>query len=242
MPGACLGVLWASGHQMLCYFPSPHRLQREIQLAQKTDYPANKLPQIPPYDKLSVSASSRCSLARQGGSSQFFGQPSSGGLPWARLLRQPDSPCGPFGLCWWQGALCAPAGPGWLAPGPGKGPLCPSLWGRPGGGARSAGMTVSMPRVLLALSLQPGDRKLAQSAQMYHYQHQKQQMLSLEKCVPRCGDGFKVLPACWVPLPSSWFLFDLPVNRAQKRGGGWGGLLCARPTTAGILCLRFVGA
>ncbi|KAL0979072.1 hypothetical protein UPYG_G00180170 [Umbra pygmaea] len=27
----------------------------------------------------------------------------------------------------------------------------------------------------------PGDRKLAQSAQMYHYQHQKQQMLSLEK-------------------------------------------------------------
>uniref|UniRef100_J3S960 Neural proliferation differentiation and control protein 1-like n=1 Tax=Crotalus adamanteus TaxID=8729 RepID=J3S960_CROAD len=29
--------------------------------------------------------------------------------------------------------------------------------------------------------LSPGDRKLAQSAQMYHYQHQKQQMLSLEK-------------------------------------------------------------
>ncbi|KAM3825513.1 neural proliferation differentiation and control protein 1 isoform 2-T2 [Vipera latastei] len=56
------------------------RLQREIQLAQKADYPANKLPQIPPYDKLL-----------------------------------------------------------------------------------------------------PGDRKLAQSAQMYHYQHQKQQMLSLEK-------------------------------------------------------------
>ncbi|XP_029469369.1 neural proliferation differentiation and control protein 1 [Rhinatrema bivittatum] len=27
----------------------------------------------------------------------------------------------------------------------------------------------------------PGDKKLAQSAQMYHYQHQKQQMLSLEK-------------------------------------------------------------
>ncbi|KAL7980835.1 hypothetical protein Chor_001989 [Crotalus horridus] len=70
------------------------RLQREIQLAQKADYPANKLPQLPSYDKLS-----------------------------------------------------------------------------------------------------PGDRKLAQSAQMYHYQHQKQQMLSLEKCVPRCGDGFKVLQA-----------------------------------------------
>lgn len=27
----------------------------------------------------------------------------------------------------------------------------------------------------------PGDRRLAQSAQMYHYQHQKQQMLSLHK-------------------------------------------------------------
>ncbi|XP_075435184.1 neural proliferation differentiation and control protein 1 isoform X1 [Ascaphus truei] len=27
----------------------------------------------------------------------------------------------------------------------------------------------------------PGDNKLAQSAQMYHYQHQKQQMLSMEK-------------------------------------------------------------
>lgn len=30
-------------------------------------------------------------------------------------------------------------------------------------------------------SLQPGDKTLAQSAQMYHYQHQKQQMLSMEK-------------------------------------------------------------
>ena len=28
---------------------------------------------------------------------------------------------------------------------------------------------------------QPGDKKLAHSAQMYHYQHQRQQMLSLEK-------------------------------------------------------------
>ncbi|KAE8582187.1 hypothetical protein XENTR_v10019989 [Xenopus tropicalis] len=27
----------------------------------------------------------------------------------------------------------------------------------------------------------PGDKKLAQSAQMYHYQHQKQQMISMEK-------------------------------------------------------------
>jgi len=29
----------------------------------------------------------------------------------------------------------------------------------------------------------PGDRKLAQSAQMYHYQHQKQQMIAMEKYV-----------------------------------------------------------
>uniref|UniRef100_A0A672YJY4 Neural proliferation, differentiation and control, 1b n=1 Tax=Sphaeramia orbicularis TaxID=375764 RepID=A0A672YJY4_9TELE len=35
---------------------------------------------------------------------------------------------------------------------------------------------------LLPLTVfQPGDKKLAHSAQMYHYQHQKQQMLSLEK-------------------------------------------------------------
>uniref|UniRef100_A0A8C5TZ05 Neural proliferation, differentiation and control 1 n=1 Tax=Malurus cyaneus samueli TaxID=2593467 RepID=A0A8C5TZ05_9PASS len=34
---------------------------------------------------------------------------------------------------------------------------------------------------LFLLSPQPGDKTLAQSAQMYHYQHQKQQMLSLEK-------------------------------------------------------------
>lgn len=31
--------------------------------------------------------------------------------------------------------------------------------------------------------LQSGDRKLAQSAQMYHYQHQKQQMIAMQKWV-----------------------------------------------------------
>jgi len=36
----------------------------------------------------------------------------------------------------------------------------------------------------------PGDRKLAQSAQMYHYQHQKQQMLALEKYVRQLNSGF----------------------------------------------------
>ncbi|CAH8287364.1 unnamed protein product, partial [Schistosoma turkestanicum] len=35
------------------------------------------------------------------------------------------------------------------------------------------------PNKLLSLSSE-NDRKLAQSAQMYHYQHQKQQMLALE--------------------------------------------------------------
>uniref|UniRef100_A0A3P8VCL9 Neural proliferation, differentiation and control, 1b n=1 Tax=Cynoglossus semilaevis TaxID=244447 RepID=A0A3P8VCL9_CYNSE len=37
--------------------------------------------------------------------------------------------------------------------------------------------------------LQPGDKKLAHSAQMYHYQHQKQQMLSLEKEMPKVPDS-----------------------------------------------------
>ena len=32
----------------------------------------------------------------------------------------------------------------------------------------------------------PGDRKLAQSAQMYHYQHQKQQMIAMEKWDLQC--------------------------------------------------------
>lgn len=31
------------------------------------------------------------------------------------------------------------------------------------------------------ISLNSGDRRLAQSAQMYHYQHQKQQMIAMEK-------------------------------------------------------------
>ncbi|XP_028313898.1 neural proliferation differentiation and control protein 1-like, partial [Gouania willdenowi] len=39
-------------------------------------------------------------------------------------------------------------------------------------------------------TMQPGDRKLAHNAQMYHYQHQKQQMISMEKhrdSVPESG-------------------------------------------------------
>ncbi|XP_066057486.1 neural proliferation differentiation and control protein 1 isoform X2 [Chamaea fasciata] len=73
---------------------------------------------------------------------------------------------------------------------------CSSLWGvlHPGpstllerfsdsGGpppARLGPSKAQFPHLFL-LSPQPGDKTLAQSAQMYHYQHQKQQMLSLEK-------------------------------------------------------------
>ncbi|XP_015281979.1 PREDICTED: neural proliferation differentiation and control protein 1 [Gekko japonicus] len=39
----------------------------------------------------------------------------------------------------------------------------------------------SLPGPLSYDKISPGDKKLAQSAQMYHYQHQKQQMLSMEK-------------------------------------------------------------
>ncbi|KAL8174213.1 UNVERIFIED_CONTAM: hypothetical protein K2H54_040421 [Gekko kuhli] len=39
----------------------------------------------------------------------------------------------------------------------------------------------SLPGSLSYDKISPGDKKLAQSAQMYHYQHQKQQMLSMEK-------------------------------------------------------------
>nr|XP_056716094.1 neural proliferation differentiation and control protein 1 [Euleptes europaea] len=39
----------------------------------------------------------------------------------------------------------------------------------------------NLPGPLSYDTISPGDKKLAQSAQMYHYQHQKQQMLSMEK-------------------------------------------------------------
>lgn len=43
-----------------------------------------------------------------------------------------------------------------------------------------------LPLFLFMVLLQTGDKKLAHSAQMYHYQHQKQQMLSMEKYTPLC--------------------------------------------------------
>lgn len=93
----------------------PVRLQKEVRLAQKADYSAQRVASPLPYDKISVSC------------------------------------CGGLG--------CVPHGP--LLAGHS------ALW--------SAALTLPL------LSLQPGDKTLAQSAQMYHYQHQKQQMLSMEK-------------------------------------------------------------
>lgn len=102
----------------------PGRLQKEVRLAQKADYSAQRVASPLPYDKISV--------------------------------RNPH----------------------------------PSLWGvwHSGPSALLEGFhTVEAPDSsaqspqLFLLSSQPGDKTLAQSAQMYHYQHQKQQMLSLEK-------------------------------------------------------------
>lgn len=42
-------------------------------------------------------------------------------------------------------------------------------------------MNVEDHVMFLLLLLQQGDKRLAHSAQMFHYQHQKQQMLSMEK-------------------------------------------------------------
>jgi hypothetical protein len=50
--------------------------------------------------------------------------------------------------------------------------------------AFSPGVPVGVPREQRAGS---GDRKLAQSAQMYHYQHQKQQMIAAERLVQPTG-------------------------------------------------------
>lgn len=55
---------------------------------------------------------------------------------------------------------------------------------------------------LSLLMLQPGDNKLAHSAQMYHYQHQKQQMLSLEKWVTPWAQTRSSLPAHMRPSPA----------------------------------------
>ncbi|XP_059720951.1 neural proliferation differentiation and control protein 1 isoform X1 [Haemorhous mexicanus] len=107
-----------------------YRLQKEVNLAQKADYSAQRVASPLPYDKISV----RCpypslwGVWHAGLSALLEAFPHGGGPPPARL-------------------------------GPSK---------------------AQSPQLFL-LSPQPGDKTLAQSAQMYHYQHQKQQMLSLEK-------------------------------------------------------------
>lgn len=106
------------------------RLQKEVRLAQKADYSAERMASPLPYDKISV----RCpppSLRRFLSLGQAYVPPT------------------------WQGT------PQVAAVGP--------------------GLSRALPSQLPSLSLQPGDKTLAQSAQMYHYQHQKQQMLSMEK-------------------------------------------------------------
>lgn len=110
--------------------PLPGRLQKEVRLAQKADYSAQRAASPLPYDKISVRRlrPSLWGVQHLGPSALLEGFPSSGGPPPARL-------------------------------GPSK---------------------AQSPHLFL-LSSQPGDKTLAQSAQMYHYQHQKQQMLSLEK-------------------------------------------------------------
>ncbi|XP_041331072.1 neural proliferation differentiation and control protein 1 isoform X2 [Pyrgilauda ruficollis] len=107
-----------------------YRLQKEVRLAQKADYSAQRVASPLPYDKISV----RCpcpslwGVCHSGLSALLEGFPHRGGPPPPRL-----------------------------------GPI-----------------KAQSPQLFL-LSPQPGDKTLAQSAQMYHYQHQKQQMLSLEK-------------------------------------------------------------
>lgn len=49
----------------------------------------------------------------------------------------------------------------------------------------------NLPDKMLSLNSED-DRKLAQSAQMYHYQHQKQQMLALEKLVKNVNILIKI--------------------------------------------------
>ncbi|KAM4760895.1 neural proliferation differentiation and control protein 1 isoform 1-T1 [Cyanocitta cristata] len=106
------------------------RLQKEVRLAQKADYSAQRAASPLPYDKISVRhpRPSLWGVQHLGPSALPEGFPCGGGPPPARL-------------------------------GPSK---------------------AQSPQLSL-LSPQPGDKTLAQSAQMYHYQHQKQQMLSLEK-------------------------------------------------------------
>ncbi|XP_068512884.1 LOW QUALITY PROTEIN: neural proliferation differentiation and control protein 1 [Anas acuta] len=105
------------------------RLQKEVRLAQKADYSAERTASPLPYDKISV----RCPP--------------------------------PF----LQGFWCL--GQAYVPPRgrpPPRAAVGPEL---------SRALSSQLP----SLSLQPGDKTLAQSAQMYHYQHQKQQMLSMEK-------------------------------------------------------------
>ncbi|XP_042642906.1 neural proliferation differentiation and control protein 1 isoform X2 [Tyto alba] len=107
------------------------RLQKEVRLAQKADYSAQRAASPLPYDKISV------------------------------MCPHPS-----LWSVWCLGQACA-----LLGGHPTAGDTRQLGWGPSG----------AQPPRLSLLSPQPGDKTLAQSAQMYHYQHQKQQMLSMEK-------------------------------------------------------------
>jgi len=66
-----------------------------------------------------------------------------------------------------------------------------------------------------------GDRKLAQSAQMYHYQHQKQQMIASERYVSasrrrECHNN-DLFFDCTQLLPTEQDIYLSPTNRDRTR-------------------------
>lgn len=66
----------------------------------------------------------------------------------------------------------------------------------------------------------PGDRMLAQSAQMYHYQHQKQQMIASERCIPSIWTPKRLGPTLRTSLFASLRLSaTLPESRNSVCGG-----------------------
>ncbi|XP_058015519.1 neural proliferation differentiation and control protein 1 [Ahaetulla prasina] len=221
------------------------RLQKEIQLAQKADYPANKLPQLPSYDKLSpgdrklaqsaqmyhyqhqkqqmlsmekhkeeAKAPESVSSDEENEDGDFTVYECPGLAPvgvslggervretgrgikgrvlaewrqrWPGTSSQPttESPVESthissndalvLGLI----VVCTAAGVAALV----VATICWCRLQKEIQLAQKADYPANkLPQLPSYDKLSPGDRKLAQSAQMYHYQHQKQQMLSMEK-------------------------------------------------------------
>lgn len=130
----------------------------------------------------------------------------------------------PAGLCWWQGALCAPAGPGLLAPRPG-----PSL--RTQGASCFGGTVLVMPVLLVRHSLQCGCPPFFSFLPAWRSEAGTE-CPDVPLPAPKAADALhgKVRPFVVVmgskpfqrvgflcPLPG--FPFDPPVNWARKLGG-----------------------